>query len=312
MNSDSVHSDSVHSDSDWTRLGRRAFLQRGTLVLTAASLGSGKLLGSQELLAADDGKGLRVGLVTDLHYADKAPGGSRHYRQTLEKLKDATEQFQKSDLTFAVELGDLIDSIKSVDLDQGYLKTIDAQFASVCPERHYVLGNHCVETLTKEEFLGAVAQEQSYYSFDRGDNHFVVLDSCYRSDEVPYGRNNSQWTDANIPAVELEWLKADLAASDKPTIVFAHQRLDVSNNHGVKNNAAVREAFEASGRVRAVFQGHSHQNDLKEIGGIHYCTLVAMVEGSGAENSGYSVLDIKPDGSLILTGFRRQQSRTWG
>ena len=60
-----------------------------------------------------------------------------------------------------------------------------------------------------------------------------------------------------------------------------------------------------------MFQGHSHQNDLKDIGGIHYCTLVAMVEGSGAENNGYSLLDIKPDHTLELTGFRRQESRVW-
>lgn len=301
------------SNCKWTHLGRRAFLKQGTLVLTAASLGSGTSLSSNALLAAEDHKSLlRIGLVTDLHYADKAPGGSRYYRQTIEKLKNATPQFQQSDLTFAVELGDLIDSIKSVDLDISYLQTIDAQFAKVCQERHYVLGNHCVETLTKQEFLSEVGQERSYYSFDREGMHFIVLDSCYRSDGEPYGRNNSQWTDANIPAAELEWLKADLAASDEPTIVFAHQRLDVSNNHGVKNNAAVREALESSKRVRAVFQGHSHQNDLKEIGGIHYCTLVAMVEGDGAENSGYSVLEIKPDGNLIVTGFCRQKSHHWG
>lgn len=297
---------------DWTRLGRRAFMQQGTLLLTATSLGSSKLLSPGELLAADDSKRLRVGLVTDLHYADKAPGGSRHYRQTLDKLHDATGKLQQSDLTFAVELGDLIDSVKSVDLDISYLKTIDAQFAKVCHERHYVLGNHCVETLTKQEFLGEVAQERSYYAFDRGGVHFIVLDSCYRSDGAPYGRNNSHWTDANIPAAELEWLQADLASSDQPTIVFAHQRLDISHDHGVKNNAAVRDVFEKSGRVLAVFQGHSHQNELKEIGGIQYCTLVAMVEGDGVDNSGYSVLDINPDGRLVLTGFRRQQSRDWG
>ena len=89
------------------------------------------------------------------------------------------------------------------------------------------------------------------------------------------------------------------------------RRLDVSNSHGVKNNAAVRKIFEASGKVLAVFQGHSHKNDLKEIGGIHYCTLVAMVEGSGAENNGYSLMDIHPNGMIQLTGFRKQKSQKW-
>jgi Similar to alkaline phosphatase phoA (EC 3.1.3.1) len=94
-------------------------------------------------------------------------------------------------------------------------------------------------------------------------------------------------------------------------VVFAHQRLDVSNDHGVKNCPEVRGLFERSGKVLAVFQGHSHQNDLTEIGGIHYCTLVAMVEGSGAENNGYSVMEIAPDGTIGLKGFRMQQGYDW-
>ena len=110
---------------------------------------------------------------------------------------------------------------------------------------------------------------------------------------------------------ELEWLKHDLQENDKPVIVFAHQRLDVATDHGVKNNADVRQVLESSGDVIAVFQGHSHQNDLKQIGGIHYCTLVAMVEGSGAESNGYSVMDVADNGTIRLTGFRKQKSHLW-
>jgi hypothetical protein len=212
---------------------------------------------------------------------------------------------------FLVELGDLIDAADSVDVEQEYLRTINRPFSAICKDRHYVLGNHCVDTLKKEEFLGGVEQEKSYYSFDRSGFHFVVLDSCFRSDGEPYGRKNFQWTDANIPAAELEWLEADLQVNDKPVIVFAHQRLDVSNSHGVKNNAEVRKVLESSGKLLAVFQGHSHQNDLKEIGGIHYCTLVAMVEGSGVENNGYSLMEIEPTGTIHLTGFHQQKSHEW-
>lgn len=288
------------------RLGRRAFLKHGTLVLTAASVGS------SALLAEGEAPPLRVGLVTDLHYADKTPAGTRHYRETLAKLEESAQAFEQAAPAFLVELGDFIDAADSVDVEQSYLKTINRPFSSICKERHYVLGNHCVDTLTKEEFLGGVEQEQSYYSFDRSGFHFVVLDSCFRSDGQPYGRKNFQWTDANIPAAELDWLEGDLTASDKPVIVFAHQRLDVSNNHGVRNNADVRKVLEASGRVLVVLQGHSHQNDLKAIGGIHYCTMVAMVEGSGAENNGYSLMSIEANGTIQLTGFRKQESYDWG
>jgi predicted phosphodiesterase len=296
-----------NKDDDSVQLGRRAFLQNGTLVLaTAATINT-------SLLLANEGKEpLRVGLITDLHYADKPPAGSRHYRESLVKLAEAAIQFEKDKMTFVVELGDLIDAADAVEMEQRYLKTINQEFSGISKDRHYVLGNHCVDTLTKAEFLDGVGQKQSYYSFDRGDFHFVILDACFRNDGEPYGRKNSKWNDANIPAVEVEWLRADLKATSKQTIVFAHQRLDVSTDHGVENCPEVRKVFEDSGKVLAVFQGHSHQNDLKDIGGIHYCTLVAMVEGSGAENKGYSVMEFTPDGTIRLAGFRKQKEYRWG
>jgi UDP-2,3-diacylglucosamine pyrophosphatase LpxH len=283
------------------KLGRRAFLEGAGLVL----LGS---LAPSVSQAADEG--LKIGLITDLHYADKPANGTRYYRETLDKLLEAGRELVGAKPSFLVELGDLIDAAE-LDVEKGYLARINKEFAALCKERYYVLGNHCVDTLTKEEFLGGVEQEKSYTSFDRGGWHFVVLDACFRSDGQPYGRKNSKWNDANIPQAEVEWLAADLKASDRPTIVFAHQRLDVSNDHGVKNCPAVRKTLEQSGRVQAVFQGHSHKNDYKEIAGIHYCTLRAMVEGSGLENSGASVLTLRADGAMLLKGFRQQTSYDW-
>ena len=264
------------------------------------------------LLGDDDqATHLQVGLVTDLHYADKPAGGSRYYRETPEKLAEAAAQFGRRKLAFVVELGDFIDAADDVATELGYLKKIDRDFAAICEQRHYVLGNHCVHTLTKQEFLGAVERPKSYYSFDAGEFHFIVLDACFRGDGTPYGRKNFEWTDPNLPPAEVEWLKADLKENSKPTIVFAHQRLDVSDHYGVKNSGEVRQLLEASGNVLAVFQGHSHKNDHNDIGGIHYCTLVAMVEGSGVDNNGYSVMSLAGDGTIRLDGFRHQSDYKW-
>jgi len=288
---------------------RRTFLQDGSLLLLASGLASSP----RTALLADDPPPprVRIGLITDLHYADKPPAGSRHYRETLTKLAEAREQFQKHQLDFVVELGDLIDAADSVEVEQEFLARVHREFTSLPGDKHYVLGNHCVHTLTKAEFLGGVARHQSYYSFDAGGLHFIILDACFRGDGQPYGRNNSRWNDANLPEEQVAWLRADLQAAAGQAIVFVHQRLDVRNDYGVKNAAQVRQVLEASGKVLAVFQGHSHKNDLHEIGGIHYCTLVAMVEGSGAENNGYSILDVFDQGTLRLIGFRRQREYAW-
>lgn len=287
-------------------VGRRAFLQGGTLFLAAAVTGPCSLLSARE-----GEQPLRVGLVTDLHYADKPAAGTRFYRETLNKLTEAAVQFEQSRVDCMVELGDLIDAADTVDTELSYLKVINREFSAISKDRHYVLGNHCVDTLTKAEFLGSVEQPQSYYSFDRGGFHFVILDACFRSDGEPYQRKNFTWTDANLPPAEIEWLRADLESTTRPTIVFAHQRLDVSNSHGVKNCAEVRKVLETSGKVLAVFQGHSHKNELNDINGIHYCTLAAMIEGSGTGNNSYSIMEIAPTGTIQLTGFRQQKSYDW-
>jgi alkaline phosphatase len=94
-------------------------------------------------------------------------------------------------------------------------------------------------------------------------------------------------------------------------IVFAHQRLDEAGQHAVRNAADVRKILESSGKVLAVLQGHSHKNDHQEIGGIHYATLVAMVEGTGPDNNGYSQMDVFDDGTIRLSGFRKQATYLW-
>ncbi len=286
-------------------ISRRAFVQNSMLVMLSAAAGS------QLACAAEQPRRVRIGLVTDLHHADKPENGSRHYRDTLGKLTEAIKQFDADKIDIAVELGDLIDAAETPEVELGYLAEINKVWQTLKVPKYSVLGNHCVDMLTKEEFLGGIGQKESRYSFDAGGVHFVVLDACFRADGKPYGRKNAHWQDSNLPADQLEWLAADLKATENKVIVFAHQRLDETKQHSVKNAAAARKILEESKKVLAVLQGHSHANDYQSIRGIHYATLVAMVEGAAPENNGYSLLDVLQDGSLILTGFRKQAKYEW-
>jgi predicted phosphodiesterase len=283
---------------------RRFFLQNGSLCL--AGMGAGGMLA-----AADDSKPLlRIGLMTDLHYADKEPTRTRFYREALAKLDEAVAKLNREKPALVVELGDFIDQADSVELEMEWLKAMESRYARLEMPRHYVLGNHCVGTLTKREFADHTGAAGGHGSFERGGVTFVMLDSCFREDGAPYQRGNFHWQDANIPDGQLAWLESELGKAGGPVIVLAHQRLDGDKAHAVRNAAAARALLEKSGKVLAVFQGHSHKNDYQQIAGIHYTTLVAMVEGSGLENSGYAMLDIHADGSLRLEGFRRQQDRS--
>ncbi|MCL4192386.1 MAG: metallophosphoesterase [Thermoguttaceae bacterium] len=287
-------------------LGRRAFLERGCLVLVGATLPCGQLRAAEEAAPL-----VRIGLLTDLHHADRPPSGSRYYRETLSKCTEAADHFRRDKVDHVAELGDLIDSADSLETEKGYLRRIRRELAAAPGTHHFVLGNHCVSALTKPEFLEIVGQERSYYSFETGGHRIVVLDACFRGDGEPYGRHNFTWTDANIPAEEIDWLRSELKAVSNGAIVLVHQRLDAEPPYGIKNAAEVRKVLEDSGRVLAVLQGHYHPGDYREVKGIHYCTLSAMIEGSGPENNAYAVMDVLPGGAIRIAGFRRQRDCEW-
>jgi alkaline phosphatase len=287
-----------------TPFSRRTFLHRHTLAL--AGFSAGKLLAAEP----DAKPLLRVGLMTDLHYGDKEPTKTRFYREALAKLDEAVEAMNREKPALVVELGDFIDQADSVEREIEWLKTMESHFTKLSMPRHYVLGNHCVGTLTKQEFAAHTQAPGGHASFEANGITFLILDACFREDGTPYERKNFNWQDSNLPKTELAWLESALGKAAGPVIIFAHQRLDLDKAHAVRNAAEVRALLEKSRKVIAVFQGHSHKNDYQQIAGIHYTTLVAMIEGSGAENSGYSLLGIMADGSLRLNGFRRQLNRT--
>ncbi len=284
-------------------LNRRALLHQGGLYLAALGL-------NQTLHAQTAAPLLRIGMMTDLHYADKPPTKTRFYREALGKLDEAVEHFNREKPTFVIELGDLIDQADSVETETTWLQTIEKRYSRLAMPRHYVLGNHCVTTLTKREFAQHTgASAQPHYSWEVQGITFVVLDACYRDDGIAYERNNFTWQNSFIPEAEQRWLETTLQEAKGPVVVFAHQRLDNDAHHAIRNAPAIRAILEKSRKVTAVFQGHSHKNDYQHINGIHFTTLVAMIEGTGAENNGYTLLDVFSDGALHLHGFRRQQER---
>lgn len=251
---------------------------------------------------------LRIGLVADVQYADKDSEIGRHYRDSLGKLREAVARFNEEKADLLIELGDLVDAGDTVAEETAYLKAVEAELVKFRGDGHYVLGNHCLWSLTRDEYRKVCAGRGEHYSFDKGGFHFVILDACYRPDGATYGAKNSRWQESLIPEAERRWLAADLAATAKKTLVFVHQRLDAGPPYGVQNAAEVRKTLEDSGKVLAVFQGHHHAGDLQKVNGIHYVTLVGMTEGAGAESNAYGVLDVFGDGTLVLTGFRRQKS----
>jgi Calcineurin-like phosphoesterase/TAT (twin-arginine translocation) pathway signal sequence len=258
---------------------------------------------------------LRFGLVTDSHYADAAAKGTRHYRESLFKVREAVERLRAEKVGFLAMLGDMKDMAagESEEQTMGHLVAIEREIQRFGGPTYHVLGNHDMDNLPKSAVVAqientGIARDRSYYAFRREGVHFIVLDATYDKQGRDYDRGKFDWRDANIPTPEVAWLRNELAAGAEPVVVLVHQRLDGDGHASIRNRVEVRALLEASRRVLAVFQGHDHPGGYTLINGIHYYTLRAVIEGSGEANNAYAVAEISPAGDIVVTGYRRALS----
>jgi len=251
---------------------------------------------------------VRFGFLTDLHYAEIPPAGTRIYGDSDNKVADCIKVCNDQRVDFIIEGGDLKDQGSDGTSSLSYLRTIETEIQKFDGPTYHVLGNHDADNISKTQFLTNVANTNippasKYYSFDIKGVHFVVLDANYRSDGVDYDRGNFDWRDANIPQVQLDWMTSDLASTRNPVIIFVHQLLDGTGDHYVKNAAEVRTVLENSGKVIAVFQGHFHTGSYNQINGIHYCTLKAMVEGAYPTSNAFAIVEVVPGSKITIDGY---------
>jgi predicted phosphodiesterase len=259
---------------------------------------------------------VRFGIVTDCHYADADTVGTRYYRDSLDKLGECVEEMNRQRVDFLTELGDFKDQ-NTPPIEQKtllYLRAVESVFHKFNGPTYHVLGNHDADSISKVQFLANIENTgidptRTYYSFDYNGVHFVVLDANYKSDGADYDHGNFDWTDANVPPAELQWLRQDLAASHGAVIVLIHQLLDGTGSYYVKNAVEVRQILEQSGRVLAVLQGHFHEGSYSRIEGIHYYTLKALIEGPGPDNNSYAIVEVRPDMNITITGYRKAVSK---
>ena len=74
---------------------------------------------------------------------------------------------------------------------------------------------------------------------------------------------------------QMDWLKKDLASTDKKCILFSHQSIDTFMNNGSDVRKILEDENERCGfkKVVVAFSGHNHSNYTKIIKGITYVQI---------------------------------------
>ena len=261
---------------------------------------------------------VRVAIVTDVHAHDmNSPNEHKVMVNWIERVAAFVDAANDWPADAVVNLGDFVNGrfvMAGPDVDLGEAARIEgilldayAALTAFDGPVHYVIGNHDVYDLSKEQILAVTGAESTYYSYDLGGVHFVILDAQYDKKENDYG--HVAWmVQGLIPSVEMEWLQADLAASELPTVVFVHQPLDsdfamLAGGPPIFNHLAVRDVLTADDDVIAVFSGHAHDSNYSEIDGIHYLTIAAMVDHDEPTPLTWAMVTIDADaGTLIVDG----------
>jgi manganese-dependent ADP-ribose/CDP-alcohol diphosphatase len=240
------------------------------------------------------------GVIADIQYADKEAQGSRHYRESLSRLKECVEDLNRRQLAFTIQLGDLIDGNQTSTTTLSDLDRALELYNSLSMPKYHVVGNHCLTTGQRElqEKLGL---KSVYYDFTAPDAHgwrFIVLDG----NDAGYGI---------LGADQLEWLGSKLAearANKEKVIVFCHFALlqSAAQNHRMTTPEPVLTLINDSDCVVAYFAGHDHAGGYTFQDGVHHVTLKGMVEAS--TNSAYAVIEVSPT-TLREIGLGDEPSR---
>lgn len=209
---------------------------------------------------------IRIGMCTDVHLPTMHDSEHRitTFINTMKEVKP----------DFIIELGDFA--------------TPDPKFAryfeiwnSFPGDKYHVIGNHEMDGgYTREQTMAFLQMKSSYYSFDKNGFHFIVLDGNDKKN--PEARGYKQF----IAPPQVAWLKADLAKTDFPVVIFSHQGLSLylseDETYGVENWKEIQQILVCHNqthpgrRVVACFNGHTHYDDAVLIDGIWYITITSM------------------------------------
>lgn len=225
---------------------------------------------------------MKIGLFTDCHYCNGGLGGGRDAKASFDKTKIAMEEFKKQGVDICFCLGDLTDNAP-----EDTKKTVSDSFVRITDlirsygiPYYLVPGNHDYLIVKADELTELIDFKIPPYTVKTDKCNFIVLDANYRSSMERFDIAGVEWTDSNLPPMQVEYLKNELEASDKDCIVLVHENLDpyVHPWHIIKNTDEVRNIIKESGKVRMVIQGHFHDGAERIIDSTPYLTLPAMCE----------------------------------
>jgi len=247
------------------------------------------------------------GIITDVHYCNCEPEGSRFYDKSIPRLREALKSLKASSADFMVNLGDLID--RDYESFKPVLDIIDSSGLKTW----HCLGNHdfSVENRYKRRLPLPLPEKEGYYSFSHKNFRFIVLNGNELSTYGPGSKASIKkveeyiarlQTEGSINAIDwnggisekqLNWLDTELTGAEsenEKVFIFCHFPIWPENLHNLLNYKEVVSVLEKHHNIIAWFNGHNHAGNYGNFNLIHCVTLKGMVESE--EASAWSLVEV--------------------
>jgi Icc protein len=266
---------------------------------------------------------LRIAHITDVHIQPLI-GAAKGFEKCLHHIQ---RQDIKPD--FIINSGDCV-----MDAHRRKHENVQKQwrlFNEVLTSENSIpifhgVGNHdiCCEGDSNSNFedgkkwaMDEMSMNKRFYSFDKKDWHFVMLDSVQK-------KKDGSWYTAHIDDEQMDWFKHDLknTPDSKPTMIISHIPIlaacvffdgdNMSEKEGrweVPGSWMHTDAKKLSGlfdnhkNVKLAVSGHIHLTDRVDYNDVSYCCNGAV---SGRwwfgkyqhTEAGYALIDLYDDGSF--------------
>jgi manganese-dependent ADP-ribose/CDP-alcohol diphosphatase len=263
------------------------------------------------------------GVIADVQYCDYEPEGTRFYRSSLAKLREATNSFKSDSVSFIINLGDLIDR------DYASYKPVLDILDSSKLKFYHVAGNHdfSVDSRHKKKLPVLKPSKEGYSSFVKENFKFIFLNgneiSTYASDnknsvkkaqdylsslKTENAINTMQWN-GGFSQTQLLWLKKELDGAvneDQKVFLICHFPVFPENVHNLLNYKEVLALLENYHNIIAWFNGHNHAGNYGNFNMIHFVNFKGMVETES--NNSFAIVDVYKN-KLWIRGSGREKSQ---
>ncbi len=262
------------------------------------------------------------GVIADVQYADYEPAGTRFYRASLKKLREAMNSFNEDSVDFVLNLGDIIDK------DYASYKPVLNIIDSAGLKTHHVTGNHdySVESRLKKRLPLEQPAKEGYYSFRHKGFRFIILNgneistysttsksiigeaekmilSLRDSSEI----NGMEWN-GGMSHKQIDWLDKQLnesSAENEKAFIVCHFPLVPENAHNLLNYKKVLATLEKHHNVIAWINGHNHAGNYGNFNLTHFVTFKGMVETE--DQNSYAMIDVYKN-KIWIRGSGREKS----